>query len=161
MTNYTSSRGAVYTGMIELIGKDEAITQNHYCASVAVPVSVAAMGYRLTNVIYFSEEDGSGSVQTPAGTLFLYLDDPAIAANDAAQGQADWQQVIYYNTIASASWVTDAGGGVLFSGVDVLLPIPADAQNFYASFYMTSAAGINDAEGDDEIISFGLVYETL
>jgi hypothetical protein len=143
-------------GLTELVGKDEALAQSRFCASVGVTLAHPASGI-IRALSFYSSESGSGAVIVPAGTLFVFDADPVVTLADAALTAAAWQKCLYYLTIATADWLSDAGGGIRCF-VNQYIPFHSVA-SLYFVFYMTSATPINDAAGDDELLQFNAWYE--
>jgi hypothetical protein len=142
-------------GVTELIGADEQVDQNDYAASVEVALGSLVSGEFL-QFTFYSRETGTGSVQTPAGSLFILDADPSIAAGDTAMTAAERLTVIAEIPVASADWQSDANGAsvtitntpVAFHAVDSL---------FFAWFH-EDATSFNDGAGDDEILEFNAWY---
>lgn len=146
-------------GVTELIGKDEKVDQNDYSASVSVDVSIKTpptSGVIHTWAFFQSEDDG-GAILSPAGELYIFDADPAVASGATAITSAEWITLIGVVDVAAADWVTDANGScayiadqpVYFHNVNTL----------YFSFKLTSSTAINSAAGDDEILEMNAWYE--
>lgn len=155
-----SSAGVVDTGWITLVGADVSQEQNKFCADVAVPVSIATRGIHVVGMMYKATESGSGAVIPVAGTLYVFNADPTIAQDDTAMAAASAPMLLWYDTIAATGWATDTNGAFLYVAKDVVLPTPKDGTNYYAAFFQTSAAALNDSAADDELLQFKLYYET-
>ncbi len=142
-------------GLTELIGINEQVDQNDYCGSVEVELLHPASGEILSFALY-STEDGSGSVQSPEGWLYVLDADPAIASGDTAMTAAERTTVLGRVKVESGDWETDANGGLAYI-YDTPVPFHHLASLFFA-FKLTSATSLNDAAGDDEQLEFNFWY---
>lgn len=142
-------------GVTELIGINEAVTQDHYSASVGVTLGTRVSG-EILHVTLYSRESGSGAVLQPDGVLLVLDADPAAAANDAALTAAERLTVIAQVEVETTDWHADANGA---SATIFTKPIAFHAVSaLYFVWYHELATGYNDAAGDDEILEFNAWY---
>jgi hypothetical protein len=145
-------------GLTELVGKDEQVDQNDYGGSVAV--SIADNGQpvsgEILSFVFYSTEEGSGSVQTPDGVLLILDADPATSAGDTSITAAEHQTVLGKVDLETADWHTDANGGVAMIH-DVPVPFH-HLTNLYLLWFHENATGLNDGAGDDEVLEVNFWY---
>ena len=142
-------------GLTELIGTDEQVDQNDYSGSVGVALGGTYSG-ELLNFTFYTTEDGTGGIRTPAGILYIFDADPSISSGDTSMTAAERVTVLSMVEVAASDWDTDTNGGsatiydqaVPFHGVSTL----------YFAFKLTSATSFNDAAGDDEQLEFNAWY---
>jgi hypothetical protein len=141
-------------GLTELIGINEQVDQNDYCGSVAVSLQARCSG-EILDVTFYTTEDGTGAVRTPAGTLFVFDANPSISSGDTAMSAAARVTIIGQVTIASTDWVSDANGASAHKQVAIAFH---NLSTLYLAFLLTSANAFNDAAGDDEQMEANLWY---
>lgn len=148
-------------GLISLIGVDDQVDQNDYGASVEIDL-VSYSGARVSapisgEILQFtliSYESGTGAVQTPAGTLYLFSADPTISAGDTAMTAAERQTVIAAVEVEASDWKSDANGA---TATICNKPVAFQAlSSLYAAWFHESATSYNDAAGDDEALAVSL-----
>lgn len=146
------------TALTELVGADEQVDQNDYSGSVAVTLGdgVRPVSGEFLSFTFYTKEEGSGAVMSPAGTLILLDADPAIASGDTAMTAAERETVIGSIDVAAADWIADATGAHA-SILDKPLPFH-NLQTIYAVWLHTDATSLNSAAGDDEVLSFKAWY---
>ena len=146
-------------GLTELIGINEKVDQNDYSASEDITIAPGpqpASGV-IHQVVFYQTEDGSGSIHSPAGTLYILDADPAVASGATAITAAEWVTVIGKVDVAATDWKTDTAGGFAMPSHD---PIYFHAlSTLYVTFKLTSATGLNDAAGDDEQLEMNGWYQ--
>jgi hypothetical protein len=142
-------------GLTELIGTDEQVDQNDYSGSVEVSLLHTASG-EILSVAFYSTEDGSGSVQSPEGWLYVLDADPSISSGDTAMTAAARVTVLGRVKVESGDWETDANGGMAYI-YDTPIPFHELSSLFFA-FKLTSATSLNDDAGDDEQLEFNFWY---
>lgn len=146
------------SGVTELIGADEQVDASEYSGSVAVTLkSQARYGY-IEQVTFISRETGTGSVQTPAGTLYIFDANPAIASGDTALALlgAEHQTVIGMVTIVAGDWQYDTSGAV--AHIITSMPFHPLSILYYSWRLAAGATSLNDAAGDNEILEFNCWY---
>lgn len=144
-------------GLTELIGIDEAVASTNYGGSVGVAL-VASTSGTIKSVQFVSKETGTGAVQTPAGTLYIYDADPEISANDAAMSAAaaDHAKLIGRVQVLTGDWQADTSGAEAY----IITSIPFHSvATLYFSWRMASGSAVNDAAGDDESLLFNAWYQ--
>ena len=151
------------TGLMELIGVDERVDQNEFCASLALLDWVGgtpALRDRngvIRSVVFFL--NGAGAGISPAGEL-LFLDaDPESVAGDADLSAAEFQSIFGNVALVAADVISDAAptGGIA-SYHDLYISFHAMSA-MYAVFKLTSATSFNDAGGDNEQLQVNVFYE--
>lgn len=143
----------VEAGITELIGVDEQVDQNDYGGSVAVALPYSMSG-EILGVLFVSTEDGSGSVQTPAGTLLILDADPAVTAGDTTLTAADWVNVIGMIEVGASDWKSDATGAACYKA---RTPVAFhELATLYLVWLHEDATSFNDAGGDDEQLECNL-----
>lgn len=142
-------------GLTELIGINEQVDQNDYSASVEVELQYPASG-EILSFAFYSTEDGSGAVQSPAGWLYLFAATPAISSGDTAMTAAARITCLGRVEVAAGDWETDANGGMAYI-YDTPIPFHYTSSLFFA-FKLTSATAMNSAAGDDEQLEFNAWY---
>ena len=101
-------------GLTELIGINEAVAQNQYCASVAITLDTQPVSGELLSFALYSTESGTGAVLQPTGKLMLLDADPATATGDTALLAAEHVTVLGIVDVAAGDWVADANGAVAY-----------------------------------------------
>ena len=142
-------------GLTELIGINEQVDQNDYCASVEVELLHTASG-EILSVAFYSTEDGSGSVQSPEGWLYVFDADPSISNGDTAMTAAARVLILGRIKVEAGDWDADANGGLAYI-YDTPIPFHHLSSLFFA-FKLTSATSLNDAAGDDEQLEMNFWY---
>ena len=143
----------IEAGLTELIGINEQVDQNDYSGSVEVSLPYAMSG-EILSAMFYSTEDGSGSVQSPTGWLYILDADPAVASGDTAMTAAERVTVLGRVKLESGDWETDANGGTAFI-YDTPIPFH-HLSSLFLVFKLTSATSLNDAAGDDEQLEVNL-----
>ena len=141
-----------------LIDTDDQVDQDDYGASKALTLGdgVRPVSGEILSAVFFSWEEGSGAVQTPAGTLLLLSADPAESAGDTAITAAERVTVLGHVAVAAADWQSDANGASAFIYDQ---PVPFhNLQTLYAVWFHEDATGLNDNAADDEFLAVQLWY---
>jgi hypothetical protein len=146
------------TGLIELVGKDEALDQNKFSASVEVALDpiFTGRGALLKGLTFFQWEEGDGAIQAISGNLLILDADPAVTANSADLTLAEWKTCRGYVSIATSDWVGGTAGQVVHQA-NVDLPIPNSSTSIWLVFEMTSATPMNDTADNDEVLAVELI----
>ena len=143
------------TGVTELIGKDEAVAQNQYSASVGIELGTQVSG-EILHITLFSRETGSGAVLEPDGVLLVLDADPATAAGDTALTAAERITIIGAIPVETTDWQSDANGA---SATILTKPVAFHAvSNLYFVWFHENATGYNSAAGDDETLHLNARY---
>jgi hypothetical protein len=143
-------------GLTELVGINEAVAQNQYCASVAITLNTQRVSGEILAFALYSTESGTGAVLQPTGKLILLDADPATATGDTSLTAAEHSSVLGIVDVAAADWIADANGAVAYI---VYTPNPFHRlSSIYAVWKHTLATGYNDAAGDDEQLQFNAWY---
>ena len=143
----------VELGLTELIGINEQVDQNDDGGSVAISFDIPTSG-EILNALFVATEDGSGAVQTPAGTLLIFDANPAITAGDTALAAGTWEKLIGMITIAASDWKSDTAGAAAY-----VCDTPIcfhDVTALYLAWLHEDATSFNDAVGDDEQLEVNL-----
>lgn len=148
------ARPVLEGGLTELIGINEQVDQNEYCAEVEVTLAGTYSGEILAISLY-SSETGTGAVQTPAGVLYIFDATTGVAAGDTAITATDLEKAIGLVTVATTDWYGDSSGKMAHKTVGI--PFHALASLFFV-FQRTDAASFNDAAGDDELLKVNFWY---
>jgi hypothetical protein len=146
-------------GVTALVGKDEQVDQNDYGASVALDVSAPGSqptSGEILSFVFISSEEGSGSVQTPAGKLIFLDADPAVSAGDTGITTAEHLTVLGIVDVAAGDWHSDANGATAYI-YDTPVPFH-HLTTVYAVWFHSDATSYNDAAGDDERLRFNAWY---
>jgi hypothetical protein len=146
------------TALTALIGADEQVDQNDFGASVAVTLGdgVRPVSGEFLSLMLYTWEEGTGAVQTPAGTLLILTSDPATTAGDTSITSGERLQVIGQIAVSASDWISDANGG---SCCIVDQPVPIhDLTTVYLLWFHEDATSFNDGAGDDECLSCRLWY---
>lgn len=142
-------------GVTELIGKDEAVAQNQYSASVGVTLGTEVSG-EILHVTLYSRETGSGAVLQPDGILFVLDADPATTAGDTALTAAERITIIGAIPVETTDWQADANGA---SATILTKPVAFHAvASLYFLWFQEHATGFNSAAGDDETLHLNAWY---
>lgn len=142
-------------GLTELVGVDEEVNTDDYGASVEVSFGGPLSG-EILNLTFYSTEDGSGSVQTPTGTLLILDADPSVSAGDTALAAAEWPTVIGFVEVSSADWISDANGAA--ARIDNQPLSFHEVASLFFVWLHEDATDLNDAAGDDEQLEFNFWY---
>ena len=105
--------GMIELGLTELVGTDEEVNTNDYGGSVGVALAAAHSG-ELVSFCFYSDESGSGAVQTPAGKLLILDADPAVSAGDTSLAAGEWPTILGIVDVSAADWLSDANGGAAY-----------------------------------------------
>lgn len=145
------------SGLVELVGVNDQVDQNDFGASVAVTtVPLIQVSGEIVQWGLFSTVDGTGSVQTPAGTLFVFSANPAIAAGDTSITAAERLTVIGQIGVAASDWKADANGASAFIHDQPLVFPPLGT--LYLAWFHEDATSFNDGAGDDEQLEGAFWY---
>ena len=131
------------TGLVTLVGKDDQIGQNEYGAAVKLDIATAA-GLP-------SRAAATGTVQKPAGTIFLFTAEPDVAPADASLADgASWAGAWAAVTLATTDWIGDDVGAM----AEILTePIPFHAvPALWAAYLHQDATAFNAEDNDDETV---------
>ena len=142
-------------GLTELVGTDEQVDQNDYGGSVGVSLGGSMTG-EILSFMFYSTEDGTGAVQTPAGTLMILDADPAISAGDTSMTAAERVTVLGQVKVLASDWKSDANGGSAYV-YDQPVPFHALA-TLYLAWFHEDATSLNDGAGDDEQLEVNFWY---
>ena len=145
------------SGQVTLVGINNAVDQNKWSPSVAVPLDVGetVFGAFIKAVRLITGESGDGSVIKSVGDVVFFNADPAIASNDAAITAAEWLTVVGHATFAAANYTTgDALGAVAQANVE----IPLSGGSLWAALFKTDAAAVNDAADNNEFLYLEVMY---
>lgn len=141
-------------GVTELIGVDEQVDQNDFCASLSVTID--GSGY-FNSFAFYTTEDDSGGIRTPTGKLFLFDADPSVPNGATTLGAAVYPTIIGSVDLASGDWQHNDANGAIAVVYD---QIPFHhVSDLYFSFKLTSATSFNDGATDDEQLRFNAWYE--
>lgn len=152
------------SGVTELIGINEVVSQNQFCASVAMvdwtgatPVARPRTGV-IRSVGFFLNGAAAGIV--PAGELLFMDADPATATDDANLVAAEWLTVLGNVALVNADVVKAAASetGAVALYHDLFIPFH-EVGALYLLFQLTSATQFNSAGGDDEQLQANVWYE--
>jgi len=136
-------------GLTELIGKDEAVAQNQYSASVGVSLPQARTSGEILQVTLVSR---GGDILEPDGVLLVLDADPDVDAADTALAEAARQTVIAQILVETTDWQADANGA---SATIFVQPAAFHAlSTLYFVWFQELATGYNSAAGDDEYLEF-------
>jgi hypothetical protein len=142
-------------GLTELVGADEEVNTNDYGASVAITLPALCSG-EILHFTFTSKETGSGAVPAPAGILYIFDANPAIAVGDTAITAAERETLIAQILVSADDWKTDANGGSA-----TIFDNPVAFHNLstlYLAWFHEDSTDINDAAGDDESLSVNFWY---
>ncbi len=144
--------------LTQLIGKDEQVDQNDYGTSVNITLGdgIRPVSGEFLSFTFYTIEEGTGAIMTPAGTLLLLDTDPAIASGDTAMTAGERVGVIGQIKVLATDWKSDANGASAFIYGQ---PLPFhNLQTLYAVWFHEDATSLNSAAGDDEYLSFNAWY---
>jgi hypothetical protein len=139
----------IKSGVIQIVGTDEQVDQNKYGVDVEAALYGPNSAGELYQITLYSSETGSGSVQTPECVLYIFDEDPTVAANDASLTAADGLKAIASVKFESSDWRGDST--VKIASRTVAIPFQVVGSLWFV-LQNLSATGINDAGGDDEKI---------
>ena len=143
-------------GLTELIGINEQVAQNQYCASVGITLATQPISGELLAFALYSQESGTGAVLQPTGKLILLDADPTSAAGDTALTAAEQLTILGIVDVAAGDWIADANGALAYI-VDTPIPFHR-LTSLYAVWKHSLATAYNDAAGDDEQLQFNAWY---
>ncbi|MCG3207332.1 MAG: hypothetical protein FOGNACKC_00932 [Anaerolineae bacterium] len=146
--------GVLETGLIELIGINESVSNNGFGASVAVVLSAAYSGQ--IEQIILVKTPGSGTSSKPTGKLLIFDADPTILLNASDMSVAALNAVIAVVDVQTGDWVVSVAAGEV-AKLDVAIPFHA-LGTFYLAFQNTSGAAINGLAGDDVAIQANIWF---
>ena len=152
------------SGVIELIGINEQVSQDQFNASVAMvdwagatPASRQRNG-AIRSVGFFM--NGAAKAISPAGELFFMDADPGTSSDDANLVAAEWLTVFGNVPLVNADVISAAANetGAIALYHDLYIPFHAlDA--IYMLFQLLSATQFNSLGGDDELLQVNVWYE--
>ena len=145
-------------GLTTLVGADDQVDQNDYGASIAITLGdgIRPVSGELLSFMFFTLEEGTGAIQSPAGSLLIFDADPTVSAGDTALAGADHIKILGRVDVAAADWITDANGG---NACKLDQPIPFHSlQTLYVAWFHSDATSLNDLAGDDEYLRFNAWY---
>jgi len=140
--------------LIELIGIDENVANTEYGASVSVALAATHSG-EILKACLTATEDGSGSILTPAGTLFILDAATANAVGAAAITAVERLTVLARITYAAADWQSDVNGG---TNCKVIADGFHANGTLHALWFHEDATAFNDVAGDDEQLEVAFWY---
>jgi len=161
MTQIASKYPIYSCSLTELIDKDDgAVAATQYSKSVSVTLnSTEYISGEILSFALYSSEVGTGDVLLPAGYIYIFDTDPAIASGDAALAAAgaEHKTLLGVITVNAYDWTSDANGGVAYMSYQ---PIPfKEIKTLYVALKLaTGATTINSAAGDDEEFHFRFWY---
>jgi len=140
--------------LVELIGINEQVDTSEYGGSVAVTLAATHSGEWLKACLT-TTEDGSGTVLTPAGTLFILDADPATTAGDASITAVERLAILAQIAYAAADWQSDANGA---TNCKILADGFHANSSLIALWFHEDAVSFNDVAGDDEQLELAFWY---
>ena len=146
------------TALTNLIGAADQVDQNEFSDSAAITLGdgVRPVSGEFLSLMLFTWQEGTGAIQTPAGTLLILTHDPEASGGDASITAGERLQTVGQITVAAADWSSDANGG---SCCKLDQPVPFHSVNtLYLVWFHTDATSFNDGAGDDEFLSVRLWY---
>jgi len=152
------------TGLVSLVGKDAQVGQNEYGAAVKLDIAAAAglpagspLSGEVLRLVLVSRAASTGTVQKPAGTLFLFTAQPDVEAADSSLADgASWAGAWAAVTLATTDWKGDDVGAM----AEILTePIPFHAiPALWAAYLHQDATPFNLEENDDETLDLNLWF---
>ncbi len=146
------------TGLVTLVGKDDQIGQNEYGAAVQLDIATAAglpagapLSGEVLRLVLVSRAAATGTVQKPAGTIFLFTAQPDVAPADSALADgASWAGAWAAVALATTDWIGDDMGAM----AEILTePIPFHAvPALWAAYLHQDATAFNSDDNDDETV---------
>ncbi|MDX9831450.1 MAG: hypothetical protein RBU35_14365 [Anaerolineae bacterium] len=146
------------TGLVTLVSKDDQVDQTTYGRKAKLDLATAAglpagtpLSGELLRLLLLSREGGTGTVQKPAGTLFLFTAEPDVSPGDQALDDGDsWAGAWAAVSVATTDWQGDDSGALAIILAD---PIPFHAISaLWAAWLHGDATTLNIEEGDEETI---------
>jgi hypothetical protein len=137
----------VKKGPVELVGINEQVDQAEYGGAVSLALSSEGHSGEILNVTLVSTEEDAGSVQTPAGILYIFNADPSISPGDTAMAAASRLLEVGQVSIAAADWKADANGASVTKAAAISFEL---LTALWFAWYHEDATSLNDGGTDDE-----------
>ena len=157
------------TAYTELIGADEKVDQNEWCASANVAITLEKQGITIHSFLLKQGFDGAatGVALAPTGTVVFFKGNPSLASGTAIGGLSAAQLALIvgahdvvagdWNAWMAAAATTDASLAIFHLTEKIDIPRMAN-DGFYVAFLYTGATSFNSAAGDEETLEIKLVY---
>lgn len=162
VSNFVSTLKAYHMaegGATEIVGADEQVDQNEYGASVAVALDTTdydSISGEILSFGFLSTEDGTGAIQKPDGTLYIFDADPSISVGDVTMTNADWLTVMGVVRVSSSDWVTDTTGAMNYI-IDTPIAFHS-VITMYLAWFQEDTTSFNDNAADDEQLEMNFWY---
>ncbi len=134
---------------LELIGVNEQVAADEYSGSINFFFN--GNSGIITKLCLYATEDGSGTVFTPTGTLYIWNIDPNITAGDADITAIERLNIVNQYTVVAADWDADANGASTCKLIDDVF-----VNTFFFAAWRSATGEVewNSAVGDDEQLQF-------
>ena len=148
----------IEVGLTQLIGINEAVGVNQFSATADLDVTrtvgslTAAVPGEIQSFLLVSS--AAGAPLEPTGWVFFFHTDPNTTTADAALELVDRQALLGQVEILAADWDSDATG----ASVSKFVAIPFHSVDTIFVVFRNEGAAINDAGGDDELLSINVWY---
>jgi hypothetical protein len=147
--------GIVEAGTVELIGINEQVDTDDYCASESVALGAAHSG-EIVSVLLTTTEDDTGAILEPAGWLYFFDANPNTISGGVVMNVGARAFMLGRIKVEAADWDKDANGGSAY--IFNQLVFFHSVSTLYVAFKLTSAVSFNDAAGDDEQLELNFWY---
>jgi len=147
--------------VLELVGKDDEVNTSDWSEEIVFTLSPEDVSGEVLGINLVGRLDdatgGTGTIPVPAGKLFFFDTDPGLAVGDTELGSGVHDSMIGEVVIAASDWYSDAKASMAFFDNPIAF---YTLKTLYMAFFLTDAADINDATGDDEILEMVFRYRT-
>ena len=143
------------TGLVTLVDKDDQVQQTEYGGAVELSLAAAAglpagapLSGELLRLVLVSRAGSAGTVQKPAGTIYLFTAEPDVSPADSALASGDsWAGAWAAVTVATTDWKGDDAGAMATILTD---PIPFHAVSSLWVVWLHGDATSFNAEADHD-----------
>lgn len=149
----TPDHPIIAIGPIVMVTDAEVIAASQWSKSSTVALGAKYEGW----ITGFSLSiEAALNLALPQCTLVFFDADPALANAAVALGAGEWATSIGHSELVTADWVGDTLGGVA-SKSELTIEFP-ELSNLYAAIFLTAAeASINNAAGDDHVLTLNVL----
>lgn len=134
---------------LELIGINEQVAADEYSASINFFFNGSSGVIR--KLCMYATQDDSGTIFTPAGTLYIWNIDPAVSAGDTSMTAIERTNIVNQYTFVAGDWDSDANGASTCKLIDDVF-----VNTFFFASWRSATGEVewNSAVGDDEQLQF-------
>lgn len=148
---------------VPLLALTDALAQNEFTASVKLEVAVGQnLKHRrayITKILLATGKAGTGTVRTPALTLYFFHTDPAITLADTDLTDTQRSYIVGKIVIFAGNWHTDANGADLIVRDLEALSLNGDADLWMAVKSTDATTIVGDGTNGESLTLLDLTVE--